>query len=87
VAQIVDSVNESVDATSCGGAGDCQDGSVCLTHYLWEDLSKQIHTFLNGISLASLVERNEVRAVSRRQDAKERERGTLRSNTIQLSEV
>lgn len=88
VAQIVDSVNESVDATSCGGAGDCQDGNVCLTHYLWEDLSKQIHTFLSGISLASLVERNEVKAVSRRQDAKERDRGAPhRGNTIQLSEV
>jgi Rrf2 family transcriptional regulator, iron-sulfur cluster assembly transcription factor len=87
VAQIIDSVNENVDATSCGGSGDCQDGDVCLTHYLWEDLSRQIHTFLSGISLASLVERNEVRAVSRRQDAKEKERGAQRNNTIQLSQV
>ena len=87
VAQIIDSVNESVDATSCGGTGDCQDGNVCLTHYLWDDLSKQIHTFLSDISLAGLVARNEVRAVSQRQDAKERERGVVRGNTIQLSEV
>ena len=61
-------------------------GDVCLTHYLWEDLSRQIHTFLSGISLASLVQRAEVRAVSRRQDAKEKERGSQR-NTIQLSQV
>eukprot|EP01026_Neomeris_dumetosa_P058059 TRINITY_DN53810_c0_g1_i2.p2 TRINITY_DN53810_c0_g1~~TRINITY_DN53810_c0_g1_i2.p2 ORF type:complete len:114 (+),score=8.22 TRINITY_DN53810_c0_g1_i2:74-415(+) len=38
VAEIIDAVNESIDATSCGGTGDCQQGEVCLTHYLWADL-------------------------------------------------
>jgi Rrf2 family iron-sulfur cluster assembly transcriptional regulator len=55
VAQIVDAVNESVDATNCAGKGNCKHGEVCLTHYLWEDLSKQIHQFLSQISLADLV--------------------------------
>lgn len=68
VAQIIDAVNESVDATHCGGAGNCQQGEVCLTHYLWTDLSQQIHQFLSGISLASLVERSDVQRVSARQD-------------------
>jgi Rrf2 family iron-sulfur cluster assembly transcriptional regulator len=67
VAQIIDAVNESVDATNCGGAGNCQHGQVCLTHNLWCDLSDQIHSFLSGITLASLVSRREVRAVSERQ--------------------
>lgn len=67
VAQIIDAVNESVDATHCNGAGNCQQGEVCLTHYLWSDLSEQIHQFLNGISLASLMARGEVQAVSLRQ--------------------
>ncbi len=67
VAQIVDAVNEKVDATSCGGNGGCQDGQQCLTHTLWCDLSKQIHQFLSGISLASLVARREVQDVSARQ--------------------
>jgi Rrf2 family iron-sulfur cluster assembly transcriptional regulator len=71
VAQIIDAVNESVDATNCGGKGQCQDGDVCLTHHLWCDLSKQIHSFLNDISLESLVSRREVRDVSERQDQKE----------------
>lgn len=74
VAQIVDAVNESIDATGCGGAADCQDGETCLTHYLWSDLSTQIHNFLNGISLASLVERSEVKVVSARQHLREQER-------------
>lgn len=71
VAQIVDAVNESVDATNCGGNADCAGGEQCLTHYLWSDLSEQIHSFLNSISLASLVARAEVQEVARRQDMRE----------------
>lgn len=67
VAQIIDAVNESVDATNCNGAGDCQNGETCLTHYLWCDLSTQIHKFLSEISLASLVEKQEVIEVAQRQ--------------------
>lgn len=67
VAQIIDAVNESVDATNCSGKGNCQQGEVCLTHYLWSDLSDQIHEFLSGISLASLVARQDVQKVSARQ--------------------
>lgn len=70
VAQIVDAVNEAVDATGCGGSSDCQQGEVCLTHHLWCDLSKQIHGFLSQISLAKLVERREVQNISARQDAR-----------------
>lgn len=73
VAQIIDAVNESVDATGCGGTSDCQQGEQCLTHTLWCDLSEQIHHFLSDISLASLVERREVQDVSARQDQRERE--------------
>lgn len=86
VAEIVDSVNESVDATSCGGGNDCQDGDVCLTHYLWCDLSEQIHNFLSNISLASLVERREVRDVSERQSQRERERALNPLDSIPVNE-
>jgi len=67
VAQIIDAVNESVDATGCGGSGDCQQGEVCLTHHLWCGLSEQIHNFLSQISLANLVAREEVQYISARQ--------------------
>ena len=67
VAEVVDAVNESVDATLCRGDNDCQQGSECLTHHLWSDLSRQIHDFLSRISLGDLVRRNEVRAVAKRQ--------------------
>lgn len=68
VAEIVDSVNESIDATRCQGKSDCQGGEVCLTHELWSDLSRQIHRFLSGISLASIVSRKDVITIAARQD-------------------
>jgi Rrf2 family iron-sulfur cluster assembly transcriptional regulator len=63
VAQIIDAVNESIDATSCGGKGNCHHGEVCLTHHLWSDLSDQIHHFLSGISLVNLVERQSANTI------------------------
>lgn len=68
IAQVVDAVSESLDATRCEGKGNCQDGEVCLTHHLWEDLSAQIHSFLSGITLADLVARNDIQTVRLRQD-------------------
>lgn len=67
VAQIVDSVDENVDATKCHGHANCQGGEKCLTHELWSDLSDQIHQFLNGIDLASLIEKRTVQQVAARQ--------------------
>ena len=57
VAQIIDAVDESIDATNCQGRGDCNHGEVCLTHHLWQDLSDRIRGFLSGISLEDLVNR------------------------------
>ncbi len=68
VVQVIDAVNESVDATGCNSKGDCHEGDACLTHYLWCDLSEQIHGFLSGISLENLVERKDVQTVSQRLD-------------------
>ncbi len=74
IAQIIDAVDESVDATRCHGQGDCQAGLTCLTHELWSDLSHQIHNFLANISLDELVSRREVQAVALRQSDAQRKR-------------
>jgi Rrf2 family iron-sulfur cluster assembly transcriptional regulator len=68
VSQIITAVGDGVDATRCHGAGDCQDGHMCLTHDLWSDLSGEIDGFLTSISLADLVGRKEVQGVATRQD-------------------
>lgn len=73
VAQVIDAVNESVEATGCDRKGDCQSGDMCLTHHLWCDLSNQIHHFLGGITLADLVARKDVKRVAERQDRRHSE--------------
>jgi Rrf2 family iron-sulfur cluster assembly transcriptional regulator len=87
VAEIIDAVNESIDATSCGGAGSCQHGEVCLTHYLWSDLSEQIHDFLSGISLASLVQRRDVQRVSARQESRELNDDSVSDSLVNLDAI
>lgn len=67
IADIIAAVDEHVDATRCGGLGDCQDNRRCLTHDLWTDLSNQIRVFLSGITLADMTERADVRQTAARQ--------------------
>jgi len=68
VAAIITSVDEKADMTRCGGEANCQDGKKCLTHELWADLSLEIYKFLDGISLADLVNRPEVQEVAECQE-------------------
>lgn len=67
VAEIIDAVSESLDTTKCQGKGDCHNGTICLTHHLWQDLSEQIHSFLSGITLADLVEKREISEIAQDQ--------------------
>lgn len=78
VAEIIDSVDENVDATRCQGKADCQNGDTCLTHELWSDLSEQIHQFLSEIDLASIITKREVLQIAERQE-------TQRDELIRLS--
>lgn len=82
VADVISAVNESVDATKCQGKGNCQGGEQCLTHSLWEGLSERIEEFLQNITLAELVAKNDVQTVSNRQDSAHR-----RSNKEQSLET
>lgn len=69
VADIIAAVDESVDATSCSGKGNCQEGTTCITHHLWDDLTQQIRMFLGGISLADLVRRREIQTLHAKQSS------------------
>lgn len=68
VASIITAIDEKINVTRCGGRGDCMDGEPCLTHTLWNDLSDQIYSFLEGITLGNLVERSEIQQVAARQE-------------------
>jgi Rrf2 family iron-sulfur cluster assembly transcriptional regulator len=68
VADVIDAVDETVDATRCGGQQNCQGEKRCLTHDLWADLSTQIRDFLGNISLNELVGQRGVQIIRQWQD-------------------
>jgi Rrf2 family iron-sulfur cluster assembly transcriptional regulator len=68
VASVIAAVDESVEVTRCNGEEDCQDGQRCLTHELWDDLSRRLYDYLDGITLANFTDRPEVREIANRQD-------------------
>lgn len=68
VADIIDAVDERVDATRCGGLRNCHGEQSCLTHDLWTDLSSQIRGFLDSVSLGQLIGKHSVQVVRRWQD-------------------
>ena len=55
IADVIDAVNETVDATKCGGSKNCRGQGRCITHDLWAGLSKEIRNFLEGVSIYQLV--------------------------------
>ncbi len=68
VSEIICAVNESVDATQCGGKENCHSHGRCLTHDLWEGLSAQIEEFLSSVSLQDMIDQQRVQSASSRQD-------------------
>ncbi|MGR8942025.1 MAG: Fe-S cluster assembly transcriptional regulator IscR [Gammaproteobacteria bacterium] len=68
IADIIAAVDEQIDATKCGGDGNCQNHKACLTHDLWMGLSEQIRDYLKGITLADLLEKHHIQEVARRQE-------------------
>jgi Rrf2 family iron-sulfur cluster assembly transcriptional regulator len=55
VADIIRAVDEPIDATQCGGLGNCYDERECMTHDLWMSLNARIYEFLESENLAGLV--------------------------------
>ncbi len=55
VAEIINAVDEQIDATQCGGHENCRDEGRCMTHDLWASLNTKILNYLDGISLADMV--------------------------------
>lgn len=56
VADIIQAVDETLDATQCGGKGDCHDDHPCMTHNLWTSLNHKMFDYLRSVSLQDLVD-------------------------------
>ncbi|MCI6530407.1 MAG: Rrf2 family transcriptional regulator [Mesosutterella sp.] len=53
---IVDVVEDNLDATQCGGTSDCHHSGIeCLTHELWASLNQTLETVLRNATLSRLV--------------------------------
>jgi Rrf2 family iron-sulfur cluster assembly transcriptional regulator len=64
VADIVQAVDEKVDATNCDGEGNCQGGQPCITHDLWMGLNEKIYDYLESVSVQQLVDSQNKRQVA-----------------------
>ena len=71
IADIIKAVDEEMNITN----KDVMDGSTnfepCLTEKLWEELSEQIHDYLTTISLADMIQDEEVVELSRNHDLRQ----------------
>ncbi|MBU1235267.1 MAG: Fe-S cluster assembly transcriptional regulator IscR [Gammaproteobacteria bacterium] len=56
VADIIQAVDETLDATQCGGRGDCHDEHPCMTHNLWTSLNQKMLDYLHSVTLQELVD-------------------------------
>lgn len=61
VAEIVTAVDETLDATQCGGKEDCLGDKRCMTHDLWSTLNKKMYVYLDSVKLSDLVEKQRAR--------------------------
>jgi Rrf2 family iron-sulfur cluster assembly transcriptional regulator len=57
VADIIRAVDENIDATQCGGMGNCHEDHECMTHDLWIALNAHIYDYLEGVTLGELVQK------------------------------
>ncbi len=69
VSDIIIAVDESCKVVDCADSDGCNHGDYhCLTHDLWQELSNEIRTFLDGITLSEIMAQEGVNDVKVRQD-------------------
>lgn len=66
VAEIVSAVDETLDATQCGGRENCLDDHRCMTHELWTTLNDKMYEYLRSVTLGDLVAKHRARLEEKR---------------------
>ena len=56
IKEIMNAVEEDMDATSCNGLSTCRDGKKCNTHNLWQELNQVVDNYLSKITINKLVD-------------------------------
>jgi Rrf2 family iron-sulfur cluster assembly transcriptional regulator len=62
VSDVILAVDEACKVVDCGDDGGCHgDGDYqCLTHDLWQELSNEIRSFLDGITISEIIRQDSV---------------------------
>ena len=81
VADIIRAVDEQIDATQCGGMGNCNDNKPCMTHELWSSLNSHIYQFLEAVNLDQLVRGQ----TEKQQNDEQQERRVLGTADIKMA--
>lgn len=68
VSDIILAVDESCKVVDCADSEGCHGDYQCLTHDLWQELSNEIRSFLDGITLSEIMAQDTVNDVKLRQE-------------------
>jgi len=68
VSDIIIAVDEVCKVVDCDESEGCHGDYQCLTHDLWQELSNEIRSFLDGITLSEIMAQESVTDVKLRQD-------------------
>ncbi len=55
ISDIIEAVDESLDASQCHGMRNCHGDKQCITHDLWMGMNKTISSYLDSVTLHQLV--------------------------------
>ena len=58
IKEIMDAVDEDLDATSCNGSSSCHHGNKCNAHNLWSELNDVVDSFLSNVTISNLTQKN-----------------------------
>ncbi|MEX6633629.1 Rrf2 family transcriptional regulator [Hyphococcus lacteus] len=85
IAEIVAAVDEEIRTTACipGSSVGCKGTSArCLTHDLWDELSRHIEIFLNAVTLEDILKKRVLGIASVNAPGEGADRPTLKNNPI-----
>ncbi len=68
VSDIILAVDETCKVVDCDETDGCHGSYQCLTHDLWQELSNEIRSFLDGITLSEIMSQETVNDIKTRQD-------------------
>ena len=71
IADVINAVDEEVQIADKDVSNGSPSYEPCLTEQLWEELSVEIHNYLTTISLADMMQNDEVRELSRAHDLRQ----------------